>query len=91
MYIKENDNWCYEVQIRKKANHLRDLCEERGITPNGLSYIAGVPQSTIKSILGGESKNPGIVTIKKLCDGFDITLTEFFETEEFKKLEQELK
>lgn len=73
------------------AKRIRDLCEERGITPNGLSYIAGVPQSTIKSILGGESKNPGIVTIKKLCDGFDITLTEFFETEEFKKLEQELK
>jgi len=50
-----------------------------------------VSQSTIKSILNGESKNPGIVTIKKLCDGFGITIVEFFDTEEFRTLEQELK
>ena len=55
------------------------------------SYKAGVSQSTIKSILNGESKNPGIVTIKKLCDGFGITIVEFFDTEEFRTLEQELK
>jgi len=66
------------------------LCYEREITPNGLSYLAGVPQSTVKSILGGESKNPGIVTLKKLCDGFEITLAEFFDTKEFNELEQEL-
>ena len=66
------------------------LCRERAITPNGLSYIAGVSQSTIKSILNGESLNPGIVTLKKLCDGFGITLAEFFDTEEFNELEQEL-
>ena len=67
------------------------LCRERNITPNGLSYIAGVSQSTIKSILNGESQNPGIVTLKKLCDGFEITLAEFFDTEEFHSLEQELR
>lgn len=70
---------------------LLELCRERGITPNALSYLAGVSQSTIKSILGGESKNPGIVTLKKLCDGLDITLVEFFDTEAYKKVEQELK
>ncbi|MCL2495452.1 MAG: helix-turn-helix transcriptional regulator [Oscillospiraceae bacterium] len=67
-----------------------ELCRERAITPNGLSYIAGVSQSTIKSILNGESQNPGIVTLKKLCDGFEITLAEFFDTKEFNELEQEL-
>ena len=72
------------------AKRILLLCKQRGITPNGLSYIAGVSQSTIKSILGGESKNPGIVTLKKLCDGFEITLAEFFDTEEFNSLEQEL-
>ena len=72
------------------AKRIRELCKERGITPNGLSYIAGVSQSTIKSILNGESKNPGIVTIKKICDGLDITIGEFFNTEEFNALEQEL-
>ena len=73
------------------AYRIRQLCKERGITPNGLSNLAAVPQSTIKSILNGESQNPGIVNIKKLCDGFDITLGEFFSTELFDGLEQEIK
>lgn len=68
-----------------------ELCKERNITPNALSYMSGVSQSTVKSILGGESKNPGIVTIKKLCDGLDISITEFFNTDEFINSEQELK
>ena len=73
------------------AERIRELCRERKITPNGISNIAGVPQATIKSILNGESKNPGIVTIKKLCDGFGITLGTFFSTPEFDALEQEVK
>ena len=72
------------------AQRIRQLCREHGITPNGLSNIAAVPQATIKSILNGESQNPGIVTIKKLCDGFEITLGEFFSTPEFDGLEQEI-
>ena len=67
------------------------LCKEQGITPNGLSYASGVPQSTIKSILNGESKNPGIATIKKLCDGLNINIVDFFDTTEFRNLEQEIK
>jgi len=73
------------------AKRIRELCNEREITPNALSYISAVPQATIKSILNGESKNPGIVTIKKLCDGFNISLLEFFSTEEFDSLDQEIK
>lgn len=76
----------YEVTVKR----IRELCEEREITPNGLSYISGVSQSTIKSILNGESVNPGIATIKKLCDGFEITIGEFFSTEDFDSLEQEM-
>ena len=73
------------------ANRIKCLCAERSITPNKLSTISAVPQATIKSILNGESKNPGIVTIKKLCDGLEITLGEFFGTIEFDELEQEIK
>jgi len=73
------------------ANRIRALCIERNISPNKLSSISAVPQATIKSILNGESKNPGAVTIKKLCDGFEITLGEFFNTPEFDALEQEIK
>lgn len=72
------------------AARILALCRERGITPNGLSNIAAVPQATIKSILNGESRNPGVVTIKKLCDGFEITLDEFFSTPEFDGLDQEI-
>lgn len=73
------------------ADRILSLCREQGITPNGLSYISGVSPSAIKSILNGESKNPGIVTIKKLCDGFNITISDFFNTEKFKTLEQGIK
>lgn len=76
----------YEVTVKR----IRELCKKRGITPNGLSYAAGISQSTIKSILNGESKNPGIATIKKICDGLDVTIGEFFNTEEFNSLDQEL-
>ncbi len=73
------------------ANRIIELCKERNITPNALSYRAAVPQSTIKSILNDESLNPGIVTIKKLCDGLEISLPDFFNTDLFRNLEQELK
>ena len=73
------------------ANRILELCEENHLTPNGLSNLAGVSQSTVKSILNGESRNPGSVTIKKLCDGLEITLGQFFSTPEFDALEQEHK
>lgn len=73
------------------ANRIETLCKERNITINALSYIAGVADSTIRGIFYKRSKNPGIVTIKKLCDGFGITLGEFFNTKEFDNLEQEIK
>ena len=73
------------------ANRILQLCKERGITPSGLSNLSAVPQATIKSILNGESQNSGTVTIKKLCDGLEITMGEFFSTPEFDGLEQEIK
>ena len=73
------------------AFRIRQLCAARKITPNGLANLSAVPQATIKSILNDESKNPGVVTIKKLSDGLEITLGEFFSTPEFDTLEQEIK
>ena len=72
------------------ADRIRELCKEKGFKPNGIAVHSAVPQGTVKSILNGESKNPGIVNIKKLCDGFGITLGEFFSTPEFDALEQEI-
>ena len=76
--------------VEAVANRILMLCEERKITINGLSYLSGVPNSTIKGIFYKRSKNPGVVNIKKLCDGFEITLGEFFNTPEFDALEQEI-
>lgn len=73
------------------VKRIYELCEERNITPNALSYLAGISQSTVKSILNGESKNQGIVTLKKICDGLDITIVDFFDTEDYYELEQEIK
>ncbi len=72
------------------SKRIIQLCKERCWTPNHLSYVAAVPQSTIKSIILGESKNPGIITIKKLCDAFEITLSQFFDTDFFNSLNQEI-
>lgn len=73
------------------ANRIEYLCAQNKITINGLSYISGVPNSTIKGIFYERSRNPGISTIKKICDAFNITLSEFFNTKEFNSLEQEIK
>ncbi len=72
-------------------NRLMRLCEERRWTVNHLANVSGVSTSTVKSILYGNSRNPGVVTIKKLCDGFGITLNEFFSGSEFEALEQEIR
>lgn len=72
------------------AKRILELCAVRGITVNKLANISGVTQSTVSDIVNNKAKNIGIVTIKKLCDGFEITITEFFDTEYFKSLEQEI-
>ena len=68
-----------------------DLCNEKGWTINKLATESGISRSSLKNILYGKSTNPGIVTIKIICDGLKITLAQFFDTEEFNSLEQELK
>lgn len=72
-------------------NRLIRLCEQKQITIHKLATLSAVPPSTIKNILYGKSRNPGIVTLKMLCDGLDITLIEFFDAPEFRNLEQEIK
>lgn len=68
---------------------IQQLCAIHGYTVNSLAHKAGVPPTTVKSILYGASKNPGIVTIKLLCDGLGISLQEFFNTEAFAGLDME--
>jgi DNA-binding Xre family transcriptional regulator len=68
-----------------------EICRQRGIKPNELATLAGVTPSTVYSMLDESRKDISIVTIKKLCDGLEITLGEFFSTPAFDALEQEIK
>ena len=68
-----------------------ELCAQRGITVNRLSTLSGVTQSTVNNIISGRNNSTTVATIKKLCDGLDITLRDFFNTEAFDRLEQEIR
>lgn len=68
----------------------QEICEERKIKPNELAVRSGVTPSTVYSMMDPKRRDLSIITIKKLCDGLDITLGDFFSTPEFDDLEQEL-
>lgn len=68
-----------------------ELCNERNIAINTLANMSGVSPSTVYSMLNDKSKNPGVVSIKKLCDGLEISIREFFDSDLFDTLEQEIK
>lgn len=71
-------------------NRLLQLLDQRKMSIHKLSIESGIAPSTIKNILYGKSKNPGIVTLKILCDGLGISLIDFFNTDKFKNLDQEI-
>ena len=68
-----------------------ELCQERNISFNKLSSMSGVTQSTVNNIVSGRTNSATISTIKKLCDGLGITIDDFFHSELFVGLEQEIK
>ena len=68
-----------------------DLCAQRQISVNKLADASGVTQSTLNNIVSGRNKSTTVTTIKKLCDGLDITIEDFFAAEMFRDLEQEIK
>lgn len=72
------------------AFRINQLCDEKEMTVYSLAITSGIDKSTIYSILGDKSNSPEVATVKKICDGFEITLGEFFSTPEFDNLEQEI-
>lgn len=71
-------------------NRILSLCQERDISVNRLCTICGITQSTINNIVSGRNNSTTVSTVKKICDGLNITLGEFFSTPEFDTLEQEI-
>lgn len=68
-----------------------ELCREKELTINRLSIVSGVTQSTVNNFISGRNHSITLSTLKKLCDGMNITVPEFFSSELFEGLEQELK
>ena len=68
-----------------------ELCRERELSINRLCIISGVTQSTVNNIISGRNNSATISTIKKLCDGLGITIQDFFDSNLFDDLEQEIK
>lgn len=73
------------------VQRFQTLCKEKGIKPNELATLSGVTPSTVYSMMDANRRDISIVTIKKLCDGLEITLGDFFSTPEFDALEQEIR
>lgn len=67
------------------------LCQDRNISINMLCTMSGVTQSTVNNIINGRNRSTTVSTIKKLCDGLDISIEDFFSNEVFRNLEQEIK
>lgn len=68
-----------------------NLCRDRGISVNKLCTMSGVTQSTLNNLISGRNNSMTVATVKKLCDGLDISIVEFFDSDEFRELEQELR
>ena len=73
------------------ADRFKELCRERSIHYNEFAVRSGVTPSTVYSLMNPRRREVSIVTIKKLCDGLDITLGQFFNTPEFDALEQKIR
>lgn len=73
------------------ARRIHALCLERNMAVNALANQCGIAPSTIYSMLNTKSKNPGVVSIQKICDGLEISVREFFDAPLFENLEQEIK
>lgn len=72
------------------VKRINDLCKDKEITLNELANLSGVTPSTVYSMNDKNRREIGITTIKKLCDGLDITISDFFNTYDFRNLEQEI-
>lgn len=81
----------HDHTVEAVRNRILQLCEARNMSINRLATVCALPPSSIKNILYGKSQNPKLLTVKMICDGLDITLGEFFSTEEFDCLEQEIR
>ena len=64
---------------------IEQLCIERNMTKYDLFKASGVPQSTLTSIKKKRSASVKVITLYNICEGFEISLEEFFSSPLFKR------
>lgn len=89
--IKRKTRCCKVSLIKALSLRICELCREKNITPYALAIKADMPPSTLNSILENKSKNPRISSIKKICTGFDITLSEFYHSKLFENAKSDVR
>ena len=83
---------CWSITIGEAVRQrIIELCQERNLSINALSIQSGVTQSTVNNIVGGRNHSTTVATIQKLCDGLEMTITEFFQSDLFSNIEPEVK
>jgi DNA-binding Xre family transcriptional regulator len=96
-YTQERKNGYHAYEVRSMgvkdavAARFESICRERKMTINELASRSGVTPSSVYSMMDPSRRNISIVLIKKLCDGLDLTLNQFFDGPEFDGLEQEIR
>ena len=69
---------------------IMELCQERNLSVNKLSGMCGLTQSTLNNIVSGRNNSTTVATVKKICDGLEISILDFFNCTLFEELEQEI-
>lgn len=77
-----------DIAIRER---IKALCKDKDYSINKLANVSDIHYSTVRDFMNGKNNNMGVLTLKKLCDGLELSLFDFFDTEAFKNLEQEIK
>jgi len=85
--LEEGINMCIKEAVIERIN---EICVQRGLAVNKLANLSGITPSTVYSVFDIDRKDIGIVLIKNICDGLEITLNDFFTSEIFEALDQEL-
>lgn len=79
------------MQIKQAiVSKFKNLCDERGIALNQLATLSGVTPSTVYSMVDDSRKDLSVITVKKLCDGLEISIDQFFDDDIFRNLDQEI-
>ena len=88
MKVKKSELSGTEIAV---ADRIRDLMIDKDISISELASRSGIPRTTLRDILNHVSHNPKILNLKCICDGLNISLREFFDSDTFENLEQEIK